>query len=81
MYKLVDTYMDWNCHSEDEVDEGHYENILEWFELNDEFMVFKGEIPYCEGSDGYGYFGKYLITFSETVNGMFEYKVWRDCSE
>ncbi|APC44421.1 hypothetical protein [Pseudoalteromonas phage PH357] len=81
MYKLVDSFMDWNCHPEDKLADGHYENILEWFKLNDEFMVFKGELQSCEGEHGYGYFGRFLITFSEVVNGMVEYKVWRDYSE
>ena len=81
MYKLVDSFMDWNHYTGEDSYKGHLVNVEAWFKTIGNLTELDGEFQVCVEANGYGYFYGDLITFSEAVNGMVEYKVWRDYSE
>lgn len=71
MYKLKDYFLESNIYEEDLM-KGHRENIIEFLKCEDViFEEFQGNsgCAYCEGL---------LVTFSEGINCMIEYKVWED---
>lgn len=74
MYNLVGSFMD-SCYPvDDNYETEHHLNIKYW---GYDKLSSEESIEVCDELEGYGYFYGYLVTFSEAINGMVEYKVWR----
>lgn len=74
MYKLRDSFLEFNIYSEleEELLAGHRENIEDFLKCED--VIFED----LQGNCGYAYCDGLLVTFSESINYMVEYKVWED---